>query len=235
MVNDNAGGSSAADCKARCAAHAECQFWDWGWGTCRLRSDDGGGAVDDAPMAGGSKWCLFSNEPRFAYGFLNVLAAQYSRTADHADPAKQCTRRSPQTASSWLTLTKEDAAANADAADATGRTVDKAEGRAAPLLFEHCQLEHATFGLSSADGSAQQLRDRIAQQTTAMAKSLETMQGGPRERWLGLHIESLAFRAVGPQLIGALLRQIVQECEDELRMGSSTNTTDFVDALAQRA
>jgi len=57
MVNANAGGSSAADCKSRCSADARCFFWDFGENHCRLRSGEGGGSGAAPGYIAGARLC----------------------------------------------------------------------------------------------------------------------------------------------------------------------------------
>ena len=63
MVNSDAGGSNAKDCRNRCSQSASCFYWDWdGSRYCRLRANDGGGSKDRAGYTGGSKNCQFQDE-----------------------------------------------------------------------------------------------------------------------------------------------------------------------------
>ena len=62
--------SSALDCQQKCAALLTCNFWDWdGTSTCRLLSDDKGGAQDaNGASAGrasaGQKLCAGAPDPQ---------------------------------------------------------------------------------------------------------------------------------------------------------------------------
>ena len=63
MVNSDAGGSNAKDCRNRCSQSPSCKFWDWdGSRYCRLRANDGGGSKESAGYTGGSKNCQFQDE-----------------------------------------------------------------------------------------------------------------------------------------------------------------------------
>ena len=58
MVNGNAGGSSATDCRDKCNALSTCRYWDWDGTTCRLRSGNAG--QTSSTHYGGPKGCLLS-------------------------------------------------------------------------------------------------------------------------------------------------------------------------------
>jgi len=63
MVDDNADANSDIQCRDACNAHRRCDFWDFGDGFCRLRSNDGGGAEPHNHYSYGTKFCYFeSNE-----------------------------------------------------------------------------------------------------------------------------------------------------------------------------
>ena len=61
MVNDNAPANSPKECQQQCVSLSTCEYWDFGEGYCRLRSNAGPKGLQASPgYAYGSKYCLFS-------------------------------------------------------------------------------------------------------------------------------------------------------------------------------
>ena len=80
IVNDNAGGSSAAECQQKCAADTACNFWDWDGSTyCRLRSNQGDGPVAASGYSAGPKICTIIGEPPSSAPFAALWRQKFKK------------------------------------------------------------------------------------------------------------------------------------------------------------
>ena len=71
MVNDNAPAITAKECQAQCAALSTCNFWDFGEGFCRLRSDKGPeGKIEHWGYSFGTKNCRVGKTSYTSYVIL---------------------------------------------------------------------------------------------------------------------------------------------------------------------
>ena len=57
MENNNAPATTARQCLTQCNILSTCQFWDFGNGYCRLRSNEGQGPEVAKWYLGGAKHC----------------------------------------------------------------------------------------------------------------------------------------------------------------------------------
>ena len=62
IVEANAPATIEGECRNACIAHDECQSWDFGKGSCRLRSNDGGALNIAIDYFYGKKHCVFESD-----------------------------------------------------------------------------------------------------------------------------------------------------------------------------
>ena len=59
IVDGNAPADDETECLHQCNILPACEFWDFGNGFCRLRSDEGSGPMNATSFAYGPKNCYF--------------------------------------------------------------------------------------------------------------------------------------------------------------------------------
>ena len=95
--------SSGLDCQQKCAALLTCNFWDWdGTSTCRLLSDDKGGAqvvngLAAARAAAGQKLCAGAPDPQAGALALKHLCffCETSQVHQHEPRTKRSKKNDP--------------------------------------------------------------------------------------------------------------------------------------------